>query len=128
MVTGLLAAVITVCAAATTTKQQQPLYTNLKVLPKNITSKDLQSIMVDDFQDGLGVTCGFCHANAKDGHGLDFASDEKPEKEISRVMMRMTLGVNKKYLKLKHPQIGSAALIVNCETCHRGEVFPGDKK
>ena len=126
--TGLLAAVITVCAAATTTKQQQPLYTNLKVLPKNITSKDLQSIMVDDFQDGLGVTCGFCHANAKDGHGLDFASDEKPEKEISRVMMRMTLGVNKKYLKLKHPQIGSAALIVNCETCHRGEVFPGDKK
>ena len=127
MVTGLLATVITVCAAATTTKQQQPLYTNLKVLPKNISSKDLQSIMVDDFQDGLGVTCGFCHANAKDGHGLDFASDEKPEKEISRVMMRMTLGINKKYLKLKHPQIGSAALIVNCETCHRGEAFPGDK-
>jgi hypothetical protein len=119
-----LIAIAAISAAATSSIQTVPQYTNLKILPKNISSKDLQGIMTDDFEDGLGVTCGFCHANAKDSHGLDFASDEKPEKEIARQMMRMTLGINKKYLKLKHPQLGSSALIVNCETCHRGEAFP----
>jgi len=116
---------VTLCVAATSSKKPPVTqYTNLKVLPKDISSKNLQEIMVDDFQDGLGVTCNFCHANAKDGHGLDFASDAKPEKEISRAMMRMTMGINKKYFKLKHPLIGSDALTVTCTTCHKGEAFP----
>jgi cytochrome c553 len=119
-----LAAAITIIVLASFSKPEPPLYTNLKVLPKNISSKDLQSIMADDFEDGIGVSCGFCHANNKDGHGLDFASDTKPEKEIARSMMRMTLNINKKYLKLKHPKIGDAALIISCTTCHKGQPFP----
>jgi Photosynthetic reaction centre cytochrome C subunit len=111
-------------AAATSQTPHQPEYTNLKVLPKNISSHDLQSIMADDFEDGLGVSCGFCHADAKDGHGLDFASDAKPEKEISRTMMRMTLDLNKRWLKNKHPKMGDAALVVQCTTCHKGQPFP----
>src|SRR5665213_1940113 len=103
-----------------------PVYTNLKVLPKDISSRDLQGIMVDDFQDGLGVSCNYCHANSANGHGLDFASDAKPEKEIARAMMRMTLGINKKYFKLKHPLIGNNALTVTCNTCHKDQAFPGD--
>ncbi|HTK20183.1 MAG TPA: c-type cytochrome [Mucilaginibacter sp.] len=125
MIPGLLACVvITSMAATNSTKTEDVKYTNLKVLPKDISSKELQSIMTDDFEDGLGVSCGFCHANAKDGHGLDFASDAKPEKEITRAMMRMTLGINKKYFKAKHPSIGSNALTVTCTTCHKGEAFP----
>jgi len=125
MIPGLLACVvITSVAAITPTKKDDIKYTNLKVLPKDISSKELQEIMADDFEDGLGVSCGFCHANAKDGHGLDFASDAKPEKEITRVMMRMTLGINKKYFKVKHPTISSNALTVTCTTCHKGEAFP----
>ncbi|MDB5117502.1 MAG: c-type cytochrome [Mucilaginibacter sp.] len=124
MVIITLAAIVTISAAATISNPEPVHYSNLKVLPKNISSKELQGIMVDDFQDGLGVTCNFCHTNAKNGHGLDFASDAKPEKEISRAMMRMTIGINKKYLKLKHPQIGSAALVVSCNTCHKGQPFP----
>ena len=120
----LLAAVVLVAAMASFTKPDPVKYTNLKVLPKDINSRDLQSIMADDFEDGLGVSCGFCHANAKDGHGLDFASDAKPEKEIARSMMRMTLGINNKYLKLKHAKLGDAALIVSCTTCHKGQPFP----
>ncbi len=128
-----LAAVAVIGTAATSTSPAKPAndYTNLKVLPKDISSKDLQEIMTDDFEDGLGVSCGFCHANAADGHGLDFASDAKPEKEIARAMMRMTLGINKKYFKMKHPQLGSAALTVTCNTCHKGVAFPdggGDAK
>ena len=113
-----------ILAASATTKKVEEHYVNLKVLPKNISSKALQGIMVDDFQDGLGVTCNFCHANAKNGHGLDFASDAKPEKEITRAMMRMTIGINKKYFKIKHALIGSDALTVTCNTCHKGEAFP----
>jgi hypothetical protein len=119
-----LAGSIVTLAAATSQVRDQPKYTNLKVLPKNISSRDLQSIMADDFEDGLGVSCGFCHSNAKDGHGLDFASDAKPEKQISRTMMRMTLVLNKRWLKNKHPKIGDAALVVQCTTCHKGQPFP----
>ena len=120
-----LAASVIITAAATIDKPTpKELYKNLKVLPKDISSHDLQSIMADDFEDGLGVTCNFCHANAADGHGLDFVSDAKPEKEIARQMMRMTIGLNKKYFKTKHPLIGSDAMTVTCTTCHKGEAFP----
>jgi len=126
LVIAALAAVVLIAASFTSTKATGPgeQYVNLKVLPKNISSKDLNSIMVDDFQDGLGITCGFCHANSADGRNLDFASDAKPEKEIARSMMRMTLGINKKYFKVKHPLIGSDALVISCNTCHKGEAFP----
>jgi hypothetical protein len=115
---------ISVSASFSSLGSSVPHYENLKVLPKNISSKELQSIMVDDFEDGLGVTCGFCHASKKDGHGLDFASDAKPEKEIARSMMRMTMGINQKYFKLKHPKIGNPELTVTCNTCHKGVAFP----
>jgi len=119
-----LAATATVTAAATFKDAEPVHYTNLKVLPKNISPKELQSLMVDDFQDALGVNCSFCHANNKNGHGLDFASDAKPEKEITREMMRMTIGINKKYMHVKHPKIGSSVMIINCNTCHKGQAFP----
>jgi hypothetical protein len=99
-------------------------YKNLRVLPRNITSKELLGIMTDDIDDGLGVSCGFCHAAAADGHGLDFASDAKPEKKIARGMMRMTLTMNKKYFKVRHPLLGAPNLILSCATCHNGQALP----
>jgi len=111
--------------AATTAKTPDEQYVNLKVLPKNISSRDLQKIMVDDFEDGLGVSCNFCHAADKTTGKFDFASDEKPEKDIARSMMRMTIGINKKYFKVKHPMIGTNALTITCNTCHNGVAFPG---
>jgi len=101
-------------------------YKNLKVLPKDISTKDLSRIMIDDFEDGLGVSCGFCHAEEKDSHKLDYASDEKPEKEIARLMMKMTLDVNEKYFQVTHPLIGDSTLAINCTTCHNGHPRPGD--
>jgi hypothetical protein len=101
-------------------------YKNLKVLPKDISTKDLSRIMIDDFEDGLGVSCGFCHAEEKDSHKLDYASDEKPEKEIARLMMKMTLDVNEKYFQTTHPMIGDTTLSITCITCHRGQPRPGD--
>jgi hypothetical protein len=120
----LFVAIVAMGASSTSTDLPKEQYKNLKVLPKDISSKALQSIMTDDFEDGLGVTCGFCHAPAKGGHGLDFASDAKPEKEIARNMMRMTMGINKEYFKVKHPAIGNNVLTVTCNTCHHGLAFP----
>ena len=102
-------------------------YTNLKVLPRNISTKELNKIMIDDFEDDLGVSCNYCHAKAKgETQKLDYASDEKPEKEIARKMMRMTLKLNKEYFKMKHPSIGSPALTVTCNTCHNGQPHPNN--
>jgi hypothetical protein len=123
IVVAVLGVVVTAGVAATA--QQQGEFKNLKVLPKNISSKTLSKIMVDDFEDGLGVSCGFCHVEQKDSHRLDYASDEKPEKQIARMMMQMTIGINKKYFKLKHYQIGDSVLAISCVTCHGGQPRPG---
>ncbi len=121
----ILATPLAIAMAANTTKDQpQQQFTNLKVLPKNISPTDLNRIMVNDFEDALGVGCSFCHAPGKAEGELDYASDSKPEKNIAREMMRTTLGINKKFFRIKHPAIGSGALTVTCNTCHNGVAFP----
>src|SRR5689334_3993889 len=90
----ILAGTVVAAVAALPPKNE---FKNLKVLPKNISSKKLSKIMIDDFEDGLGVSCGFCHIEEKNSHRLDYASDEKPEKQIARLMIQMTLKINKKY-------------------------------
>jgi hypothetical protein len=121
----LISTTVFVTAKATISKREgDPQYVNLKVLPKNISSKDLNKIMVNDFEDDLGVACNFCHAPGKEVGELDYVSDAKPEKNIAREMMRTTLGINKKYFKVKHPMIGSDNLTVTCNTCHNGVAFP----
>jgi hypothetical protein len=80
--------------------------------------------MVDEFIAGLGVGCGFCHAEHPGSHSLDYASDAKPEKNIARNMLRMTLGLNKRFFLAKHPMLGDPALAVTCTTCHRGTPHP----
>ena len=124
VITALSITVIAGIAAVEPANPPDTEFKNLKILPKNIPSKDLSRIMVDEFQDDLGVSCNFCHAENKNTHKPDYASDEKPEKQIARVMMRMTMGLNKKYFKLKHPVIGDKALVVTCATCHNGKPHP----
>ena len=123
---------ILICSAAVAppdaTNPPKGEYKNLKVLPKNISSKALSKMMVDDFSDALGVGCGFCHAQAKDSLSIDYASDAKPEKEMARVMMRMTLRVNKQFFMQKHPTLTDGPLVVTCNTCHNGKPRPDEEK
>ncbi|MBS1512900.1 MAG: c-type cytochrome [Bacteroidetes bacterium] len=102
-------------------------FKNLKVLPKDISDKQLKKIMVDDFNDGLGVSCTFCHAENKDTHEPDYASDTNPEKDRAREMMRMALDINKNYFSVPNPVIGDSSLIVTCITCHKGKVYPDNQ-
>ena len=81
------------------TTSQEPHFKNLKVLPKDISGKGLDSVM-HHFTAALGVKCNFCHEKrADDEHKLDFASDEKPEKRIARKMMLMSIDLNKNYFR-----------------------------
>jgi hypothetical protein len=99
-------------------------FKNLKVLPKNTSHETLEKIM-HEFNHDLGVKCGFCHAPSKDGSKHpDFASDDKPEKNVARSMMKMTLKINKKFFEIKHPLIGDSTLEITCFTCHHGEAHP----
>ena len=129
VVTILITGAVAICSFASAGNGAAPAapkneYSNLKVLPRNISSKALQSIMIDEFEDGLGVGCNFCHAEQKGSHRLDYASDAKPEKEIAREMMRMTMKINAKYFKVRHPMIGDPALAISCNSCHRGQPRP----
>ena len=122
--TGVLLAVVIIGVGAIEPPYQKDEFKNLKVLPKDISSKDLQKIMVDEFQDGLGISCNYCHAPEKGSLHLDYASDEKPEKEIARAMMLMTMDINNKYFGVEHPVIGDSVLTISCNSCHHGTPHP----
>ncbi|MGZ3939345.1 MAG: c-type cytochrome [Flavisolibacter sp.] len=124
IVGGLFAFIVTAGGTALGNNKSDDHFVNLKVLPKNISSKNLSKIMVDDFSDGLGVSCGFCHAETKDSHKLDYASDANPQKDMARKMMKMMLKINRQYFGLKHPMAGDSTLVVNCVSCHHGNAFP----
>lgn len=124
VISALSLTVIGSVAAIEPAKEPASAFKNLKVLPKNISQKQLSLIMVDQFQDELGVSCNFCHSENKDTHKPDYASDEKPEKQIARMMMRMTNRINKKYFLLRHAMTGDSTSIVTCGTCHQGKPQP----
>ena len=101
---------------------------NLKVLPKDISEKQLNKIMVEDCGDGLGVTCNYCHIEDKTANKFDYASDAIPEKDTARSMMRMTLELNRKYFGKTQPVLGDSTMLITCYTCHHGYPVPKEKK
>src|SRR5215467_6111461 len=64
-------------------------FTNLKVLPKDISKHDLESTM-RGFAFALGTRCDHCHTERKAPEkGLDFAADDKDAKKTARTMLEM---------------------------------------
>ncbi len=102
-----------------------PKPTNLQVLPKDLTGDQVVAIM-HKFEDQLGVDCDYCHAKNPNptpttGH-LDFASDANPVKDRARLMIRMSMDINEKFIaQLQNPP---ATNKVTCGTCHRGNAKP----
>ena len=120
---------------------------NLKVFPQNIPREQLIAAM-RGFSRGLGVRCNFCHVPTNPpSDELDFPSDAKEEKEIARMMLRMTQRINADVAKLPDdddrggaaaadahaatPSTAAGATTahggeprVTCWTCHRGKTEP----
>lgn len=95
-------------------------FTNLKVLPEDITRQQLTGIM-RGFTQALGVRCSTCHMG-EEGQPLseyDFASDERETKQTARVMLLMVRAINTEYLT----EVG-ADIEVQCFTCHHGARKP----
>ena len=107
-------------------KEAPPRYKNLKILPKNTTKEEMDSLM-HHFSRSLGKKCNFCHAFNEEQKKMDFASDAKKEKGIARDMWRMTAKLNKKYFDIKDSKRLDAKLEVTCYTCHRGAEKPETK-
>jgi len=97
-------------------------FTNLQILPKNISRDRLVETM-RGFSFSLAERCEYCHAG-KDSPslaGMDFASDRRDAKRTAREMMRMVAAINRDYFGGSNP---SAATKVECVTCHRGAAKP----
>ena len=124
-VLSVLAAFVLIGIAAV--KEPAGEYKNLQVLPKNITPDSLDRIM-GGFNEGLGVNCTFCHTENKYTKQLEADKDTKPEKEITRNMMRMTMDLNKNYFQFNEEVTAAKVKAVTCYTCHKGQPIPEKEK
>ena len=96
-------------------------FQNLQVLPADISRERLMANM-KMFSQSLGVRCSHCHVGT-DGQPLstfDFASDDRPAKDIARRMMRMTWRINDEDFGITQVP----GVKVTCYTCHRGSRRP----
>lgn len=108
-----------------------PAPTNLKVLPKDLTGAQVHEIM-EGWAGDLGVHCDNCHAADPKNVGpngrprLNFASDEKDEKTMARIMYQM-FEVDKNDYVAKvaaMDKMDEPAAPLTCGTCHRGHLDP----
>ena len=102
------------------------LYKNLKVLPKDITKKQMDSVM-DHFAKSLGVKCNYCHVRNEAARAFDFANDSIEHKKIARDMLRMQIALNRKYFDIRNAKKMDTKLEVTCYTCHNGKAHPASR-
>jgi len=100
-------------------KEDQPsevVFKNIKTL-NGIPAGKLLKIMQIGYSRSLGVSCVHCHVPGQ------WEKDDKPPKQIARDMSKMAHTIifdllrNIDGLKDRNP-------LVNCTTCHRGQVKP----
>jgi hypothetical protein len=97
---------------------------NLQALPKDIAVSDLLALM-RSYTAALGVECEFCHSVDLKTRKTDFASDANSDKAIARIMIRMTMEINEKFMAhVGDSDATPADKTVTCGTCHRGNSMP----
>ena len=100
-------------------KENQPsgeVFKNIQML-KAVPAGRLLAIMQIGYSKSLGVDCTHCHVPG------EWEKEDKPTKQITRDMAKMSNTINSDLLKniknLKGPNS-----VVNCTTCHRGQIKP----
>ena len=117
-----LTAVLLTCSA--TSGQIPDKFTNLKVLPKDISKQELQSTM-RSFAFALGVRCEHCHVEKKAPEkGFDYSADDKDAKKTARVMLQMVEAINRDYVGKIEKADKTPPIRVQCVTCHHGLTQP----
>jgi cytochrome c peroxidase len=91
-------------------------FKNIQIMQKT-TAERLLSVMLIGFSRSLGVSCEHCHTPGQ------WENDSKPPKLIAREMSNMTGRINRELLTAV-AGLKDRKPVVNCTTCHRGEVKP----
>jgi hypothetical protein len=91
-------------------------FKNIQTL-KQIPAGNLLAIMEFGFSRSLGVNCTHCHTPEK------WEAEDKTQKQTAREMWAMVGKINGELLK-NIKNLKSENPIVNCTTCHRGEIKP----
>lgn len=84
---------------------------------KNTPAGRLLAVMEQGFAKSLGVNCTHCHVPDK------WEAEDKKQKQTARDMSAMVSTINKELLK-NIKNLKSEMPLVNCTTCHRGDVKP----
>lgn len=112
-----------ICGSLAFTENDHP-YKNLKILPKDITEKQMDSVM-DHFSRALNVGCEFCHVENKAKQEMNYASDDNKHKLIARDMMLLTNSINDSFFNYtSEKRTITTHLMVTCFTCHNGKKMP----
>ena len=100
-------------------KEQEPaekVFKNIQSM-KGVPAGRLLAIMEFGYARSLGVNCTHCHTPEK------WESEDKTQKQIARDMSAMVAKINGEHLK-NIKNLKSENPVVNCTTCHRGEIKP----
>jgi len=100
-------------------REQQPasqVFKNIKMLT-NVPAARLLAVMNTGYGKSLGVSCTHCHVAG------EWDRDDKPQKQIARDMSAMATTINSQLLR-NIPNLKGPNAVVNCTTCHRGQVKP----
>ncbi len=86
----------------------------------NFRAEHFLKMMNSGWSKALGVTCNHCH------NTNDWASDEKPEKEIARQMWALRQDLNRKVFPAMKGLNNATTAIprISCNTCHNGRIIP----
>jgi photosynthetic reaction center cytochrome c subunit len=91
-------------------------FKNIKMLT-DVPAARLLGIMNIGYGKSLGVSCTHCHTPG------EWDREDKTQKQTARDMSKMVATINNDLLK-NIPNLKGPNAIVNCTTCHRGQVKP----
>ena len=100
-------------------KETQPaeqVFKNIQIL-KGMPAGRVLAVMQIGYSKSLGVDCTHCHIAGQ------WEKEDKPTKQITRDMSEMAKAITTKYLK-EIKNLKNTNPVVNCTTCHRGQVKP----
>jgi len=100
-------------------REQEPaekVFKNIQIL-KGMSARNVLGIMEMGFSRSLGVDCTHCHTPGK------WELEDKTQKQTARDMWAMVQNLNGTELK-NIKNLKSPNPMVNCTTCHRGEIKP----
>ena len=97
-------------------KPAEEVFKNIQ-LHKGVSAGRLLRVMEMGYARSLGVNCTHCHVAG------EWEKEDRPTKQIAREMAAMVRVINDEQLK-KIKNLKSTTPVVNCTTCHRGQVKP----